>query len=608
MMGDFVAASEIYGGDARRTCIKNGVGATIKEGAQEKLQNPSQASAKETQSGPLMTKKFLKDLCKQHKLYSTPCLNDTLYLHFKGFSTIENLEEYTGLKCLWLESNGLQRIENLHAQTDLRCLFLQQNLIYKLENLEPLKKLCSLNVSNNYIRTIENISCLPDLSTLQIAHNKLETVGDVEHLSQCLAISVLDMSHNLLNDPEIITVLEAMSKLRVLNLMGNEVVKKIPNYRKTMIVRLKQLTFLDDRPVFPKDRACAEAWAVGGMEGERKEREHWETRERRKIQDSLDAMEMIRNQALERQRLRDLQEKGETEVSTTPYEQNDTQFVTSSHEAKLQACVQDTLDAHEEFLQSQTTQWPSDHQPNCEHLDAEPPDQDLQKEQLVKNNQLQSVREQKEGGNPDLSAREEESTTAEMLQRGQVEIQSNKQQKHSGRIQFILSESENEQGCMLEIKSEQCEKKQPHLVREAPPKGDEVAPVHYPGPLVTELHPLDVKQLETIHLPLHQSLCIDDLPDLEDVDTEDFTAMVSSQQVVRPKIEVISGSSDESLGSESEVTPMFSPNKSSLFTEVSNNSSSLLYPEDCVVLEPQIFKPVGKSKSSPSSCLIEELD
>ncbi len=307
---------EMECGDAGVTSNKDGVDATIKDGAQENKENnkKQQSPLQETggkHSGPRMTKKFLKDHCKQNKLYSTPCLNDTLYLHFKGFSTIENLEEYTGLKCLWLESNGLQRIENLDAQTDLRCLFLQQNLIYKLENLEPLKKLCTLNVSNNYIHTIEHISCLPDLSTLQIAHNKLGTVGDIEHLSQCLAISVLDMSHNLLHDPEILPVLEAMPDLRVLNLMGNEVVKKIPNYRKTMIVHLKQLTFLDDRPVFPKDRACAEAWAAGGLEGERKEREQWETRERRKIQDSLDGMAEIRKRAQERRRRRELQERGE---------------------------------------------------------------------------------------------------------------------------------------------------------------------------------------------------------------------------------------------------------------------------------------------------------
>ncbi|KAG7226076.1 hypothetical protein INR49_018686 [Caranx melampygus] len=530
----------------------------------DKRQNPPQ---KETvkQSGPRMTKKFLKDHCKQNKLYSTPCLNDTLYLHFKGFSTIENLEEYTGLKCLWLESNGLQRIENLDAQTDLRCLFLQQNLLYKLENLEHLKKLCTLNVSNNYIHTIENISCLPDLSTLQIAHNKLETVEDIEHLSQCLAISVLDLSHNLLKDPEILTALEAMPELRVLNLMGNEVVRKIPNYRKTMIVHLKKLTFLDDRPVFPKDRACAEAWAVGGLEGERQEREQWETRERRKIQDSLDSMAMIRKKAQRRRHLRELQEKGETDVFTTPCEENNTQILTSSQEVKIQAFVEDSMDAHEEFLQSQTAQ-------------TEQTTQELLKEQFEIDDQDQSqmeqlVREEK-GVNPEESAQELESIATKML--GTEKIEDEEQQNKSGVMTVMRNKAEGEQANM----SEQCEKKQPPPVKAAPPGTDEVVPTCGPGPLVTELD--DVEQLETIHLPLHRSLHIDDLPDLEDVDTEDFTSVFSSQQVFKPKIEVISGSSDEDepIGNQSETVPSPSPDKSSLFTEVSNSSSSLLYPGD----------------------------
>ena len=63
-----------------------------------------------------------------------------------------------------------------------------------------------------------------------------------------------------------------MPNLKVLYLQNNPVTKKIPNYRKTIISNIPTLTYLDDRPVFKDDRRHAEAFARGGLEEERKER------------------------------------------------------------------------------------------------------------------------------------------------------------------------------------------------------------------------------------------------------------------------------------------------------------------------------------------------
>ncbi len=82
-----------------------------------------------------MTKPGLKKLCRELKLYNTPELNDKLYLHYKGFVRIENLDEFTGLKVIYLEGNGFTKIEGLENQRELRHLYASQFRTHMLPSL-----------------------------------------------------------------------------------------------------------------------------------------------------------------------------------------------------------------------------------------------------------------------------------------------------------------------------------------------------------------------------------------------------------------------------------------------------------------------------------------
>ncbi len=226
-----------------------------------------------------ITPKVLKELIKDQQLYKTPSLNDKLYLHYHGFERIEGLDEWTGLRALWLEGNGLDKIEGLGALTSLRCLYLHQNCVKRIENLEVCPQLATLQLANNFITRIENLHQLSRLSTLQIAHNHLTTVEDLRELLRCPSLTVVDLQNNRLEETGVIDVFEAMPQLAVLQLQGNPFISKVESYRKVTISRCKTLTYLDDRPVFEEERMAIEAWAIGGLAAEREQRS-WHRQEK----------------------------------------------------------------------------------------------------------------------------------------------------------------------------------------------------------------------------------------------------------------------------------------------------------------------------------------
>ena len=211
------------------------------------------------------------------KYYPVHELNESLYLHFKGFSKIDNLSTFKNLKALYLEGNKISKIENLDSLINLTSLFLNENTIQKIEGLDNLINLTNLNLSDNLIKKIEGISKLINLTDFLIKRNRIgfEGLEDLKGLLETgKELRVLDISDNYIQDVNILDeILSKIPKLKVLYLSGNEVTRKIPNYRKTLIGKITNLTYIDNKPIFTDEKRYALAFCKGGYEEERKERE-----------------------------------------------------------------------------------------------------------------------------------------------------------------------------------------------------------------------------------------------------------------------------------------------------------------------------------------------
>jgi len=218
-----------------------------------------------------MTERYLVQLCRELDLYQTPELNEKLYLHYKGFKKIENLDKYHQLRCVYLEGNGFTRITGLEKLVELRTLYLHENCIEKIEGLDTLVNLDTINLSQNFITRIEGLDKCVKLNTLNVSNNKISTLDALEHLKLLKTVRVLDLSNNRIEDPAVLDILAEMPSLTVLYLKGNPVVERIQPYRMTVLSRLPNLLYLDDRPVFPEERRRVTAWASGGYEAERAE-------------------------------------------------------------------------------------------------------------------------------------------------------------------------------------------------------------------------------------------------------------------------------------------------------------------------------------------------
>lgn len=159
---------------------------------------------------------------------------------------------------------GLAHTATHQPRPAARRRYVQSNLLTSLKGLgSGQAALDTLNASGNQLTTLEGLEALRALRTLVATDNQLEAPEGLEPLAGCTELESLDLQNNRLADPSaLLGLLRRLPQLKCLYLRGNPLVSALPSYRKAVIATLLALTYLDDRPVFEKERRCAEAWWV----------------------------------------------------------------------------------------------------------------------------------------------------------------------------------------------------------------------------------------------------------------------------------------------------------------------------------------------------------
>ncbi|XP_069501795.1 protein flightless-1 homolog [Ambystoma mexicanum] len=131
--------------------------------------------------------------------------------------------------------------EHVKSMTSLRWLKLNRTgLCYLPEELASLQKLEHLSVSHNSLTTLHGeLSSLPCLRAIVARANSLKNSGVPDDIFQLDDLSVLDLSHNQLN--ECPRELEIAKNMLVLNLSHNSI-DNIPNQ---LFINLTDLLYLD---------------------------------------------------------------------------------------------------------------------------------------------------------------------------------------------------------------------------------------------------------------------------------------------------------------------------------------------------------------------------
>jgi Leucine-rich repeat (LRR) protein len=212
-----------------------------------------------TTSGTLDTALISSLSLHDSTVYSTPSLNDCLFLHGMSLNSVsfDFGSIFTNLIQLSLENNAFTEIGNIRNCANLQFLNLRNNLITSIDfdrDLSQLHSLEQINLSSNRIHTFTGPTTeVTSLKHLNLRHNKLTVFPD--RIDQFSNLELFDISENSIET----MIGETLPKsLRQLYLSPNPFVGKIKFYRNSFISQLPDLVYLDNAFVSECERRSAE--------------------------------------------------------------------------------------------------------------------------------------------------------------------------------------------------------------------------------------------------------------------------------------------------------------------------------------------------------------
>ncbi|MFB6274891.1 MAG: leucine-rich repeat domain-containing protein [Halothece sp.] len=139
-----------------------------------------------------------------------------LQLYNNQISDIRPLKNLTELTNLQLGYNPIADITPLSELVNLKSLSLIRTKLTDISALKGLTELRELRLAENQISNIQPLAGLTNLNRLDLSHNEISDITPVQNLTDLLE---LDISFNNIREAK--TVLQSLSNLKEVNLIGN---------------------------------------------------------------------------------------------------------------------------------------------------------------------------------------------------------------------------------------------------------------------------------------------------------------------------------------------------------------------------------------------------